>query len=112
MINISNSNTAFSSFVLDSGFGFKVSVSVSLKFFIQKLPLVLSCTWNDYNGLVWRQEANPVANKIEYIREGYALRNSLKRLKYKKQKKENWMFCKVYKRIKRGLKNVQLQFFV
>ena len=27
----------------------------------------------------------------------YALRKSLKGLKYKKQKKENWMFCKVYK---------------
>ena len=43
------------------------------------------------------QEAYPVANKSEYIREGYALRKSLKGLKYKKQKKENWMFCKVYK---------------
>ena len=46
---------------------------------------------------MWGQEANPVANKSEYIREGYALRKSLKGLKYKKQKKENWMFCKVYK---------------
>ena len=44
--------------------------------------------WNDYNGLVWAQEAYPVANKGEYIREGYALRKSLKGLKYKKQKKE------------------------
>ena len=44
--------------------------------------------WNDYNGLVWGQEAYPVANKGEYIREGYALRKSLKGLKYKKQKKE------------------------
>ena len=41
--------------------------------------------------------AYPVANKSEYIREGYALRKSLKGLKYKKQKKENSMFCKVYK---------------
>ena len=40
------------------------------------------------------QEANPVANKSEYIREGYALRKSPKGLKYKKQKKENWLFCK------------------
>ena len=46
---------------------------------------------------MWGQEANPVASKSEYIREGYALRKSLKGLKYKKQKKENWMFCKVYK---------------
>ena len=46
---------------------------------------------------MWGQEANPVANKTEYIREGYALRKSLKGLKYKKQKKENWIFCKVYK---------------
>ena len=60
-------------------------------------PVVLNFTWNDYNGLVWGQEAYPVANKSEYIREGYALRKSLKGLKYKKQKKENWMFCKVYK---------------
>ena len=30
------------------------------------------------------QEANPVANKSEYIREGYALRKSLKGIKYKK----------------------------
>ena len=47
--------------------------------------------------LVCGQEAFPVANKSEYIREGYALRKSVKGLKYKKQKKENWMFCKVYK---------------
>ena len=44
----------------------------------------MNYTWNDYNGLVWGQEANPVANKSEYIREGYALRISLKGLKYKK----------------------------
>ena len=37
----------------------------------------------------WGQEANPVANKSEYIREGYAWRKSLKGLKYKKKKKEN-----------------------
>ena len=41
------------------------------------------------DGLVWGQEANPVADKSEYIREGYALRKSPKKLKYKKQKKEN-----------------------
>ena len=29
----------------------------------------------------------PVGNKSEYIREGYALRKSLKGLKYKKKKK-------------------------
>ena len=47
---------------------------------------------------MWGQEASPVANKSEYyIREGYALRKSLKGLKYEKQKKENWMFSKVYK---------------
>ena len=43
------------------------------------------------------EEANSVANKSEYIKEGYALRKSIKGLKYKKQKKENWMSCKVYK---------------
>ena len=41
------------------------------------------------NDLVWVQEANPVASKSEYNREGNALRKSLKGLKYKKQKKEN-----------------------
>ena len=49
---------------------------------------------------MWGQEVNPVANKSEYIREGYAqytLRKSLIGLKYKKQKKENWMVYKVYK---------------
>ena len=34
-------------------------------------------------------QANSVANKSEYIRKEYALRKSLKGLKYKKQKKEN-----------------------
>ena len=34
------------------------------------------------------QKDNPVARKSEYIREGYALRKSLKGLKYKKQKKK------------------------
>ena len=56
----------------------------------------MNYTWNDYSGLVWGQEANSVANKSEYIRKEYA-RKSLKGLKYKKQKKENWMFCKVFK---------------
>ena len=41
---------------------------------------------SDY--LVWGQEANPVADKSEYISEGYALRKSPKELKYKKQKKK------------------------
>ena len=59
--------------------------------------IVLNYTWNDYNGLEWWQEANRVANKSEYTREGYALRKSLKWLKYKNQKKENWMVWKVYK---------------
>ena len=45
---------------------------------------------------MWGQEAKPAANKSEYIREGYALRKSLKGLKDKKQKK-NGMFCKVNK---------------
>ena len=61
------------------------------------------------------QEANSVANKSEYIRkeyEEYALRKSLKGLKYKKRIKENRMFCKVSKRIRRGLKNIQLKFIV
>ena len=55
---------------------------------------------------MWGQEVKPVANKNEYIREGYAqytLRKSLKGLKYKKQKKENWMFYKVYKENKKEL---------
>ena len=67
-------------------------------------PVVLNFTWNDYNGLVWGQEAYPVANKSEYIRKGYALRESVKGLKYKKQKKENWMFCKVCKENQKELK--------
>ena len=58
--------------------------------------ITLNYTWNDYNGLVWGQEANPVGNKSECTREGYALIKSPKGLKYKKQKKENWIFCKVY----------------
>ena len=37
----------------------------------------------------WLIQANSVANKSEYIRKEYALRKSLKGLKYKKQKKEN-----------------------
>ena len=49
------------------------------------------------------QEAFPVANKSEYIREGYALRKSVKGLKYKKQKKENWMVYKVYKESQKEL---------
>ena len=55
---------------------------------------------------MWGQEVNLVANKSEYIREGYAqytLRKSLKGLNYKKQKKENWMFCKVYKENQKDL---------
>ena len=55
---------------------------------------------------MWGQEVNPVANKSEYIREGCAqltLRKSLHGLKYKKQKKENWMFCKVYKENQKDL---------
>ena len=46
---------------------------------------------------MWGEEDYPVANKGEYIREGYALRKSIKGLKYKKQEKENLMLCKVYK---------------
>ena len=57
----------------------------------------MNYTWKDYSGLVRGQEANSVANKSEYIRKEYALGKSLKGLKYKKQKKENRMFCKVYK---------------
>ena len=48
------------------------------------------------DGVDNRDKVFSVANKSEYIRKGYALRKSLKGLKYKKQKKENWMFCKVY----------------
>ena len=70
-----------------------------MKLFVQKLPH----SFELYLNLVWGQEANPVANKSEYIREGYALRKSLKGLKYKKQKKENWMFYKVYKENKKEL---------
>ena len=52
--------------------------------------------------------------KSEFIREGYASRKSLKGLKYKKQKKENLMFCKVYKENQKELEklNVQLQLFM
>ena len=83
---MSNSNTVFSSFVLDKWLRFQVFPWNCL---YKNYPVVLNFTWNDYNGLVWGQEAYPVANKSEYIREGYALRKSLKGLKYKKQKKEN-----------------------
>ena len=60
---------------------------ISLKLFVKNYPIVLNYTSNDYNGLVWGQDADPVANKSEYIREGYALRKSFKGPKYKKQKK-------------------------
>ena len=50
-----------------------------------------------------RQEACPVANKSEHIREEYALRKSLKGLKYKKQKKKIECFAKFIKRIRRSL---------
>ena len=73
--------------------------SISLKLFVQKLPCSSEfyLKW-DYNGLVWGQEAYPVANKSEYIRERYASRKSLKGLKYKKQKKKIKCFAKVIKR--------------
>ena len=70
--------------------------SISLKLLVQKVPFSYELYLNDYSGFVYEQEANSVANKSEYIRKEYA-RKSLKGLKYKKQKKENWMFCKVYK---------------
>ena len=62
---------------------------ISLKLFEKKITLqFLIYTWNDFNALVWEQEANPVANKNEYITEGhtYTFRKTLKGLKYKKQK--------------------------
>ena len=59
-------------------------------------PIVLNYTWNDYNGLVWGQEANPVGYKSGYIREGYALKKP-SRTEVQETEKENWMFCKVYK---------------
>ena len=45
--------------------------SISLKLLVEKLPLaiVLNYASDDYNGLVWGQEANPVAYNSEYIRE-------------------------------------------
>ena len=58
------------------------------------------------------QEANSVAYKSEYIRKGYALRKSLKGLKYKKQKKKSECFAKFIKRIRRGLETIQLKFIV
>ena len=101
--SISNSNTVFSSFILDSDFGFKYFLELVCT---KKNPIVLNYTWNDDNVLVWGQKANPVANqKSEYIREGYALRKSLKGLRYMKQKKENWMFCKFHKENLRKLEN-------
>ena len=72
--------------------------SIFLKLFVQNYPVVLNFDWNDDNGLVWGQEAYPVANKGEYITEGYALRKSLKGLKYQKQKKRKLnVLKKVYK---------------
>ena len=41
------------------------------------------------DGVDNRDKVYSVANMSEYIRKGYALRKSLKGLKYKKQKKEN-----------------------
>ena len=41
------------------------------------------------DGVDNRDKVFSVANNSEYIRKGYALRKSLKGLKYKKQKKEN-----------------------
>ena len=75
-------------------------------------PVVLNFTWNDYNGLVWGQEAYPVANKSEYIREGYALRKSSKDWSTRNRKKKTECFAKFIKRIRRGLKNIQLKFIV
>ena len=72
----------------------------------------MNYTWNDHSGLVWGQEANSVANKSEYIRKEYALRKSLRGLKYKKQKKKTECFAKFIKRTRRGLKNIQLKFIV
>ena len=45
-----------------------------------------------------------VANKSEYIWEGYVLRKSLKGLRYNKQKKGTECFAKFIKRIRRSLK--------
>ena len=53
---------------------------------VQKLPnsseIVLEMIIIVYCGD--KSYANPAANKSEYIREGYALRKSLKGLKYKR----------------------------
>ena len=59
---------------------------------------------------MWGQEAYPVANKSDYIREGYAVRKSLKGLTYKKQKRENYMFCKVYKENQKELEKCTTPF--
>ena len=57
-----------------------------MKLFVQKLPnsseIVLEMIIIVYCGD--KSYANPAANKSEYIREGYALRKSLKGLKYKR----------------------------
>ena len=59
-------------------------------------------------------QANSVANKSEYIREGYALRKSVKgpTRGTRDRKKKTEYFAKFIKRIRRSLKNVQLQFIV
>ena len=65
---------------------------------------------------MWGQKANPVANKSEYIREGYvqyALRKSLKKNEVQEtEKKKIECFAKFIKKIRMTLKNVQLQLFV
>ena len=61
---------------------------------------------------MWEREAYPVAYKSEYVSEGYTLKKSLKGLMYKKQKKKIECFAKFIKRIRRSLKNVQLELFV
>ena len=46
-----------------------------------------------------------VANKSEYIWEGYVLRKSLKGLKYKKQEKENGIFRLIYNENQKQFEN-------
>ena len=63
----------------------------------------------------WQREGNSVANKGEYIRKDYALRKSLKGMKYKlvqETEKKTECFAKFIKRVRRGLKNIQLKFIV
>ena len=63
-----------------------------MKVFVQKITLWFRVRVRVVGMIIMvksRDQANSVANKSEYIREGYALKKSVKGLRNKKQKKGN-----------------------